>query len=166
MRQKIWYHIMTVLSFLALLGVTLFVLLRWSSLPAQIPVHYDGAGQPSGYGGRGELISLMVVSWLMLAVLTVLSFFPQTWNLPGTGRRAVRIASFRTVSIGAVGQSPRALQAAADMLAVLRLEIALLFSWLLLCSSQAKPVGAWFLPVMLAAVLANVLVGLVRSRKK
>ena len=80
----------------------------------------------------------------MYLVITVLSFFPSAWNMPGKNR-------------------PGGLRAAADMLAVLRPLIAFMFAWMLFCSARGQDLGAWFLPVVLGAILLNVLVGTVRA---
>ena len=47
MRPKIWHHVMTGLSALALLGTTVFAIVRWGSLDGKIPTHFDSAGQPT-----------------------------------------------------------------------------------------------------------------------
>ena len=82
MRPKIWHHVMTGLSALALLGTTVFAIVRWGSLDGKIPTHFDSAGQPTSYGGPEALIVLLVMAWVMLAGLTAVSFFPNIWNVP------------------------------------------------------------------------------------
>ena len=144
MKQKLWHHIMTGLGLLMLLAATIFVLLHWQSLPEQIPTHFDGAGQASAYGGKGSLIMLLFLSWGMYALITVTSFFPSTWNMPGKNR-------------------PAGLRAAADMLALLRVQMAFMFAWLLFCSAAGRDLGVWFLPVTLGTITLNVLIGIVRA---
>ncbi len=155
MRQKLWYHIMTGLGFLLLLGATLFVALRWREIPDEVALHYDFLGNPTDWSGKGSLLGLLVLSWVMYAVLAVVSFFPQTWNTPG--RPAIRVSM-----LGAKPQSPRQLQAAADMLALMRVEMAALFSWLMLCTARGTGLGAWFLPGFSAALGLTLVIGMVR----
>ena len=159
MRQKLWYHIMTGLGFLLLLGATLFVALRWREIGPEIPTHFDFSGAPESYSGKSSLLGLMAVSWVMYIAMVVVSFFLQTWNMPG--RPAFRIFSF-----GTAGQSPRALQAAADMLALMRVELAWLFSWLMVSIARASGLGVWFMPSFLAALGVTLLVGIIRCARR
>ena len=159
MRQKLWYHIMTGLGFLLLLGATLFVALRWSRIPDEVALHYDFWGKPTDWSGKSSLLGLLGSSWVMYIILAVVSFFPQTWNVPG--RPAIRVASFGNFR----PQSPRQLQAAADMLALMRVELAALFAWLLFCTARGAGLGAWFLPGFFAALGLTLVIGLVRMVK-
>lgn len=130
MKRRLWHWLLDALTVLALLGATLFVLLRWGEIPAQVPAHFGAGGEITGYGSKtGALTPLLVFSWLMSVSMIVLGFFPQSWNLP---RR-----------------TPRAYQAAADGLAVLRLGMGLFFGYMLLCTALCRGLGAWFLPVLL-----------------
>ena len=83
MRPKLWHHIMTVLGFLILLAVTVFVLIRWSSLPEQIPSHFGAAGQIDGYSGKSGLIVLLVFGWIMYVFVTVCSPRRTCWRCCG-----------------------------------------------------------------------------------
>ena len=156
MRQKLWYHIMTGLGLLILLGATLFVALRWSKIPSEVALHYDFLGNPTDYSGKSSLLGLLVMSWVMYAVLVVVSFFPQSWNMPG--RPAFRISGFHP-------QSPGQVQAAADMLAVMRVELAALFGWLMFCTARGTSLGAWFLPGFFVALGLTLVIGLVRMTR-
>ena len=144
MRQKLWHHIMTGLGLLMLLAATAFVLLRWQSLPEQIPTHFDAAGQADAYGSKGSLIMLLLTAWGLYALITVTSFFPSTWNVPGKNR-------------------PAGLRAAADTLAVMRVQFAFMFAWLLFCSAVGRDLGVWFLPVTLGGITLNLAICIVRA---
>ena len=144
MKPKLWHHIMTGLGAALLLAATVFVLVRWSSLPEQIPSHFDAAGNPDGYGGKSGLIVLLVFFWFMYALITVCSFFPSTWNVPGKNR-------------------PNGLNATADMLAILRVLLALMLGWMLFCSALGRGLGAWFLPAVLGGMALDLGVGIFRA---
>ena len=134
MRPKPWHHVMTGLSAAVLLGVTLFVAIRYGALPEQIPTHFGPGGQADSFGPKSGIFFPLVMGWFLLALITVLSFFPETWNVPR--------------------KSPRTLAAAADMIAVLRLVMALMFAWMTLCSALGRGLGGWFLPVSMIGVFA------------
>jgi len=68
---------------LALLGgYTGFLFAKWSSLPEQIPTHFNAAGAADSYGSKGTLIMLSVLMLLMFALLAGIECFPQAWNMP------------------------------------------------------------------------------------
>lgn len=157
MRPKLWHHILTALGALLLLGATIFTAIRYPSLPAQIATGFDGAGLPSEYGGKASLLSLLGIAWVSYILITVLSFFPQTWNLPG-----MRIGGFRGAR---PPQNPRALAAMADMLAVTRPLFAFVFAWLSLCEVLGRNLGAWFLPVTMGALGLNFVIGFMRAAR-
>ena len=133
MKRRLWYWITDALGVLVLLGTTIFVLVRYPAIPAQVPTNFDAAGRILSYSGKSSLIGLLVTAWILFAVLLVRSFFPQRWKM----RR----------------RTPRAYQATADALAVTRLVFALLLGYLTLCSALCRGLGAWCLPVVLAVVL-------------
>ncbi len=147
MRPKLWHHIMTALGLMILLAATLFVIIRWGSLPERIPTHFDAAGQADGYGGKSSLVMLLFLSWMTYGMTTFFSFFPDTWNMPGRNR-------------------PNGLRATADMLAVTRPLLAFIFGWLIFCSTLGRPLGAWFLPVTMGLLLGNLAVGIIRAMRK
>lgn len=149
---------MSALGALLLLGAALFVALRWQALPAEIPSHFNFSGEPTGWGDKGALLGLLVTGWVLYIVLVVVSFFPQTWNLPGR-------PAFRVTSFGAAGRSPRALQASADLLALMRVELAGLFAWVEVCASRGASLGKWFLPCFLAVLGVTLLIGIIRTAR-
>lgn len=143
MKRRFWYWITDALALLVLLGATVFVLVRFPSLPEQVPAHFGARGEITDWSGKSSLILVLVLSWVMLAGMEVLSLFPQSWNIP---RR-----------------TPRAYQAAADAMAVLRLTLALLFGYLEFCTALCRGLGVWAMPAMLALVAGDVLYMLVQS---
>ena len=161
MRIKPWYHVMTALGALLLLGATVFAALRWNTLPEQIPTSFDFAGLPDSYGEKNSLFALLGAGWVMFLVMTVISFFPQTWNT-GTRRGFLRL---RISFISSRQRGPQAIQAMADTLAVLRVIIAAMFSWTCLCIVRGVPVGAWFLPTVFGVLGLNLIVCLVRCQR-
>lgn len=160
MRIKPWYHVMTALGALLLLGATVFAALRWNTLPEQIPTSFDFAGLPDSYGEKNSLFALLGAGWVMFLVMTVISFFPQTWNT-GTRRGFLRL---RISFISSRQRGPQAIQAMADTLAVLRVIIAAMFSWTCLCIVRGVPVGAWFLPTVFGVLGLDLIVCLVRCQ--
>lgn len=133
---------------LAALGVLLMlgmVAMHYSSLPATIPVHFNGRGVADGWGGKGELWGLIGVAAFIYAVMTVANFYPEYMiSMP------VKVA-----------RRPAALPMAVEMLSWVKFEITWMFLWI--CRSMIAVaqgtrtgLGAWTMPVMLCAMLGTV----------
>jgi len=58
----------------ALLGSFAVVGYCWPELPDRVPMHYDLAGNPDRWGGKGSLFILPVVSIFTYGLLSVLSY--------------------------------------------------------------------------------------------
>lgn len=143
MKRRFWYWITDALAVLILLGGTIFVLLRWPTLPELLPARFAANGEVSAWGDRSSLTLLLVLSWVMFTAMTVLGFFPQAWNIP---RR-----------------TPRAYQAAGDAMAVLRFLLALFFCYMEFCTATCRGIGVWVLPALLVLVVGGVAYMLVQS---
>ena len=146
MSIKLYRWILRGLGAMVLLAATVFALIHWEELPEHIPAHYDMAGKVSAYGGRGDLIGLMVTGWIAYAAITVCSLFPQTWNLPV--------------------KSPHAYRVAGNVMPILGLCLSLMFSWMIVCMCRGRDLGIWFMPAVLASILIPLLVIILGSVKK
>ena len=82
MKKSFLYLIMTIIGGLLLMGTTIFVLINWTQMPAQIPLHYDFAGNVTDYGGKAAIIPILAITWVIFVLMTVLVKFPKTWNIP------------------------------------------------------------------------------------
>lgn len=71
---------MQILSVLCLTGSTLLLVVRWNQIPAVIPGHYNFAGEADSMTGKGSLILMPVLNWLMYLGISILEHFPQVWN--------------------------------------------------------------------------------------
>jgi uncharacterized membrane protein len=76
---------------LATIGLTVLALQGWgywsdtfgpSHLPDRIPIHFDLAGHPDGWGSPSSLIFLPILSLALFAFLTVIARFPSMFNYP------------------------------------------------------------------------------------
>ena len=142
MAKRIVRLVLLLLGILALLGATLFVALRWDSIPAEIPTEFDGAGQPEEFKEKGSLLGMLIAGWLFFSVTAVIARVPALWKKNGG---FVRI---NTIRIG--GKTIGANWLNMDLMSVV---ISLFFSYMSVCSALCRPLGVWFLPLLFAALL-------------
>ncbi len=69
---------------LLLFGVSIVYLITiWSSIPSEVPIHYNFAGEPDGWGGKWTLSILPVIGLAMWIGLYFIEKYPHTHNYIG-----------------------------------------------------------------------------------
>lgn len=121
--------------------------LRWHELPAQLPAHFDAAGQINRWADKRSLWALPGILLALWALLTIVGCFPSLWNtgVPVTEQNRERV--YRLLG---------------SLLSIEKLALCAVFFVLLLRTLTARPLPGWFLPVSLAAVFAPLTVCLAR----
>lgn len=76
---------------------------QWSSLPDQIPGHYNGTGQIDRWGSKLELLLLPCISIGLILGLEWVSRHPEWWNIPAevteNNREALQAVTLRILSL-------------------------------------------------------------------
>lgn len=146
-------RILDLIGWILLIGTLAYLILGWSSFPDQIPMHYNGAGEIDRWGGKGEIIVIEVVMWILYLGIGLVEKYPQIWNTgvevtPQNREKVYRILKY--------------------MLKTLKTLTALIFAYLIVNSLQGTPLPGWFTPVTLILVFGDMafwLVLLYRIRK-
>ena len=119
-----------------------FLVSNWSSIPARIPSHYDASGLIDGWGSKNSLLLLPLVCLVMYALLTVVSFFPKTWNVP------VKLTDENRLRVYTVTRS---------LLCVLKAVLLLNFTFIEISMVKMQPLGAWFIFLTMGGVLGTLI---------
>lgn len=146
-------RILDLIGWIMLIGTPAYLILGWSSFPDQIPMHYNGAGEIDRWGGKGEIIFLEVMMWILYLGIGLVEKYPQIWNTgvevtPQNREKVYRILKY--------------------MLKTLKTLTALIFAYLIVNSLQGAPLPGWFTPATLILVFGDMafwLVLLYRIRK-
>ena len=77
-----FHKIMNLFSLLLLLGMFLYTAIKWPSLPQTIATHFNFMGEADGWGGKGNIWLMPVMSLLLYLLLTATTYFPGIWNVP------------------------------------------------------------------------------------
>ena len=135
MAKRIIRIALEVLSLLILLGTVAFLIIYWKRIPAQVPMHFNGRGEVEGMSGKVALLVTPVV----MAVVYVSLFFTKTMRFRSLGREVL-------------------LPAPALLFPTMKLALLAGLAYLTVCAALVRPVGAWFLPIFLAATLLPMLI--------
>ena len=145
MVKRIVRIVLLLLGIAVLLAATLFVAIRWDRIPAEIPTNFTGSGQPDEYAPKGSLITMLCFGWGAFVLTSVIARVPALWK--GNGG-FVRVSSLRIGGKTVLGPNWLSMD-------LLSLVVALLFSYLTLCSARCRPLGVWFLPVFIGVLLLS-----------
>jgi uncharacterized membrane protein len=147
-------------NFLDIVSIILFIasaanlIMQWSSIPGTVPIHFNGAGEPDGWGSKVNLWILLVIGSLMWVLLTVLEKFPHVYNY-----------LFLTEE-----NAERQYKNARLMLNVIKNEILLFFvymSWVSgeIANGKNTSLSIWDLPIFIITITATIAFFIVRSIK-
>lgn len=115
-------------------------------LTGRIAVHFNAAGQPSGWGSPRALLAMPVLAAVLYVLMTVVARFPGEFNFP------VRVTP---------ANRPRLEALALEMIAWLKAEVLGLFAWVqdMTVTSARRGeahLSSWFMPVTLVLVFATI----------
>ena len=96
MGKKVINRILNILCLIVLIGITIYLIIRWNAMPKLIPTHYDFAGNVDSYGSKGSVLMMPIMSWVLYILITVLEMFPALWN---TGVKVTEENKFRVYAI-------------------------------------------------------------------
>lgn len=121
-------------ALLATWALTAYTIYGPHPLPARIPTHFDLAGNPNGWGTPAMLWLLPIIATVVVASMSLVAHFPQSFNYPLRVTPATR---------------PRLQAISLDMIAWLQLEIAGLMLWIQFAIIQAARSGHNSLPPLI-----------------
>lgn len=115
-------------------------------LPARIATHFDAAGNANGWGEPKMLWLFPIISTFIVALMTLVSGFPQAFNYPVRVTPATR---------------PRLQAISLSMIAWLRTELVCLFlgiQYVIIRSAQEgrNCLSPWLLPPMILVIFATI----------
>lgn len=78
--KTIMQKIFDVASLLILLSSFGYVLVNWSILPEQVPIHFNAVGEPDNWGPNSTLFVLPLIGVVLWIGLSILERYPHGYN--------------------------------------------------------------------------------------
>jgi uncharacterized membrane protein len=145
-------RIIELITVIVLFLIWIYLILSWGSIPDKIPGHYNAQGVVDRWGNKNEILALPIVSIALYILLTIVSFFPSTWNVPvkiTEDNREFSYINLRT------------------MLILIKMEILATFAYMSYCNIKIQSLGVWFLPLELTLIFGTITYYIIKiSRKK
>ena len=140
-----------VFCMILLIVTNLYTIYMYIQLPEKIPIHYNAAGVIDRYGNKLEIFILLIVTWVMYIGLSLVTRVPQFWN---TG-----------VSVTAENKD-RVYRILKNMLKIIKMEIIVIFCYLIYNTTTLYNLPKWFVPVFLVLLFSTMLISFIVLIKK
>ena len=140
-----------VFCMILLIVTTLYTIYMYIQLPEKIPIHYNAAGVIDRYGNKLEIFILLIVTWVMYIGLSLVTRVQQFWN---TG-----------VSVTAENKD-RVYRILKNMLKIIKMEIIVIFCYLIYNTTTLYDLPKWFVPVFLVLLFSTMLISFIVLIKK
>lgn len=143
-------RIINILCLLMLVGMTVYLIIRWKDIPNLIPSHYNIKGEVDSFGEKKSILICPIMNWIMYILITVLENFPQMWN---TGVRVTEKNRQRVYTIlGA-------------MIGSIKLVMVFTFLYLTVCMAELISPAAWFTLAEMGLIFGIIIVSMVKLYK-
>lgn len=136
-----------IVGLLLVVGMIAVVCIYWNQIPQKIPGHYNAMGEVDRWGSKSEIIISPIVSSLLYILLTVLSFFPKTWNV------GVKITELNREAVYCCTR---------NILSLIKVELVGMFFYTTYYTATAQSLPAYFIPVFLFVVFGTVIYYVIR----
>ncbi|MCF6142046.1 DUF1648 domain-containing protein [Flavobacterium sp. K77] len=144
-----------ILGWTSILAIWFLTITNYINLPDIIPIHYNGAGQADGFGGKGNILTLPLIATILFIGLTILNKFPLLFNYPTniTPENELRQHTNAT-----------------RLLRYLKFIIVVIFGLLALqtirnVNGETSGLGIWFLPLTLGLIFIPLTYFVIKSFK-
>lgn len=143
------------LGWISIISIWALAMTNYQNLPDIIPIHYNGAGQADGFGGKGNILALPFIATIIFVELTIINKFPHIFNYPTTITADNALRQYTN---------------ATKMVRVLKLIIVVVFGFIVLqtirnVKGETTGLGTWFLPLVIAMIFIPIIYFIIRSFK-
>ena len=79
-----FHMILEILSWVLMLASLLIAIIGSLTLEGPIPIHYDGRGNPDGYGSPATMLLMPIIMIVTNGIVSLIGHFldPSAWNMP------------------------------------------------------------------------------------
>ncbi|WP_033445692.1 DUF1648 domain-containing protein [Ornithinibacillus scapharcae] len=136
-------------------GSIILLLVVWSSLPSEVPAHYNFLGEVDRWGKKWELLILPVVGGFLLLMMQALEKHPEAHNYP----KRLNESNAEAFYLNSRKMLNQLKNSSLIVLSAILIEsISIAMDWI-------NGFGKWFIPILLIGVFLPMLIGLLKQRK-
>ena len=142
--------VLELITIIVLIGIWIYLIMSWGSLPDKISGHYNGAGVVDRWGSKSGILIMPILSSVMYIFITVLCFFPSIWNVPVTitpENRELVYINLKTMVI------------------LIKMEVIIAFTYITYSEIKALPLEILFLPLFLIIITVTLVYYIIKVCK-
>jgi uncharacterized membrane protein len=148
-------YLIEILGLLLFSSTWIFIISIYNNLPDIIPNHYNALGTADNFGKKWMILSLPIVSTVLFIGLTLLNYFPESFNYPTKINEDNALIQYTY---------------ATRLIRYLKLVIVFIFGILLYQTTryplnQNDGLGIWFLPLFLGLIFIPLIFYVLKSVK-
>lgn len=137
-----------IIGLLFLVCMVVFIYTQWDQIPQQVPMHYNVLGEIDSWGSKYQTLILPTISILLYIFITVISFFPQIWNVPvqitDENKEAVYLST-------------------KNLIIFVKVEMLTIFFYLNYHTITAHPLSITFLPISMIIIFGTLIFFIVQT---
>lgn len=144
-----------ILGWTSILAIWVLTITNYANLPDTIPIHYNGAGQANGFGGKSTILTLPLIATILFIGLTILNKFPHVFNYPINITQDNALRQYTNTT---------------RLIRSLKVIIVIIFGLIVFrtiqnANGQADGLGVWFLPLTLGLIFIPLTYYIVKTLK-
>jgi uncharacterized membrane protein len=140
--------ILEIIGAMIIAAFFIFLITNWSYIPEKIPGHFNASGEITRWGNKSEILFAPIVGVIIYIGITVLTFFPEIWNVPTSKRKENQQAVYRTIK---------------TMILLLKIEMISVYFYITYFSAKAQALPKAFLPINLLVIFSSLIYFTFRS---
>ena len=145
-----------IIGLISVVGLWCIIIINYTKLPEIIPTHYNGMGEPDGFGEKSDILILPIIATIMFIGLTKLNEYPHIFNYPT-----------KITKENAVKQYTNATR----MIRILKLVIVFIFGLIAFqtirfANGQTDGLGKWFLPMTMGLIFIPLIYFITKAFKR
>ena|SRR5690554_4829709 len=147
--------IFEIIGWLLIISLWGLTITNYTNLPDTIPIHYNGAGQADGFGGKATIFTLPIIATVLFIGLTILNKFPHIFNYPTNITQDNALRQYTN---------------ATRLIRYLKLIVVIIFGLIAFktienANGEADGLGIWFLPLTMGLIFIPMTYYLIKTLK-
>lgn len=148
MKYSKFQLILEIIGAMILTALFIYIVKNWGDIPGKIPGHYNALGVVDRWGNKNEILILPIIGGIIYLGLTIVTFFPEIWNVPATQTEENKKAVYRCVK---------------TMVIALKVEMIGVFFYITFYSANSWGLPIMFLPINFVIIFGTLIYFTVRS---
>lgn len=149
--EKVW----DVCGYSFYIGSIILLILVWSSLPSEVPAHYNLLGEVDRWGKKWELLILPFVGGFLLLTMQLLEKHPEAHNYP----KRLNESNAEQFYLNSRKMLNQLKNSCLIIFAIILIEsVSIAMGWF-------SGLGKWFIPLLIFGALFPILYGLLKQKK-